>query len=85
MFRAENKTLSEAQADPSTIAIGCWRGRANISVMVTALDCQELLGRISMGVEEETKTSSSETKQSTTKADNIIEKVEDEVKEKTEP
>lgn len=29
------------------IAIGCWRGRTNISVMVNANDCQELLERVS--------------------------------------
>ncbi|GER26875.1 ribosomal RNA small subunit methyltransferase F [Striga asiatica] len=30
------------------IAIGCWRGRTNIAVMVTAVDCQELLERVSV-------------------------------------
>ncbi|PHT31271.1 hypothetical protein CQW23_27608 [Capsicum baccatum] len=84
VLNKENKTLSEAQADPSTIAIGCWRGRANISVMVTALDCQELLERMSMSVEEETKASSPEIKPSTNKADEIVELVDDEVKENTE-
>ncbi|MCD7471915.1 hypothetical protein HAX54_012711 [Datura stramonium] len=84
VLNKENKTLSEAQADPSTIAIGCWRGRSNISVMVTALDCQELLERMSMGVEEETKSSSPEIKPSTNKADEIVEAVEDELKEDTE-
>ncbi|KAL3355377.1 hypothetical protein AABB24_019446 [Solanum stoloniferum] len=84
VLNKENKTLSEAQADPSTITIGCWRGRANISVMVTALDCQELLERMSMGVEEETKASSPEIMPSTNKADEMVETVEDEVKENTE-
>lgn len=32
--------------DASTIAVGCWRGRTNVAVMVTALDCQELLERL---------------------------------------
>lgn len=32
--------------DESTIAIGCWKGRARLSVMVTAMDCQELLERL---------------------------------------
>ncbi|KAF3650357.1 hypothetical protein FXO38_17198 [Capsicum annuum] len=68
----ENKTLSEAQADPSAITIGCWRGKANISVMVTALDCQELLDRMSMGMEEETKAFSLKIKPSTNKADEIV-------------
>ncbi|PHT64937.1 hypothetical protein T459_29362 [Capsicum annuum] len=84
VLNKENKTLSEAQADPSTIAIGCWRGRANISVMVTALDCQELLERMSMSVAEETKASSPEIKPSTNKADEIVELVDDEVKENIE-
>ncbi|XP_059307462.1 uncharacterized protein LOC132059021 [Lycium ferocissimum] len=84
VLNKENKTLSEAQADPSTIAIGCWRGRANISVMVTALDCQELLERMSMGVEGETNPSLPEIEPSSTKADEIVEAVEDEVKENTE-
>ncbi|KAK6923360.1 SAM-dependent methyltransferase RsmB/NOP2-type [Dillenia turbinata] len=34
--------------DSSTIAIGCWRGRASITVMVTATDCQELLERLNI-------------------------------------
>ncbi|KAG5058289.1 hypothetical protein JHK86_013285 [Glycine max] len=34
------------QVDESTIAIGCWKGRARLSVMVTAMDCQELLERL---------------------------------------
>ncbi|KAM7529315.1 hypothetical protein LguiB_032725 [Lonicera macranthoides] len=38
--------LDPTQVDASTIAIGCWRGRTNVSVMVTALDCQELLERL---------------------------------------
>ncbi|KAK4356264.1 hypothetical protein RND71_025235 [Anisodus tanguticus] len=80
----ENKTLSEAQADPSTIAIRCWRGRSNISVMVTSLDYKELLERMSMGVEEEKDSSLPETEPSTTKEDEIVEVVEDEVKDDTE-
>ena len=39
------------QVDASTIAIGCWRGRTNISVMVTAIDCQEMLERLSVRME----------------------------------
>lgn len=37
---------SDAEAENSSIAIGCWRGRASLSVMVTAIDCQELLERL---------------------------------------
>ncbi|KAF8018484.1 hypothetical protein BT93_H3384 [Corymbia citriodora subsp. variegata] len=35
----------------SPIAIGCWRGKATLSVMVTALDCQELLERLLLRME----------------------------------
>ncbi|KAI8029391.1 tRNA (cytosine(34)-C(5))-methyltransferase [Camellia lanceoleosa] len=35
------------KVDASTIAIGCWRGRTNVSVMVTAIDCREMLERLS--------------------------------------
>ncbi|XP_025639432.1 uncharacterized protein [Arachis hypogaea] len=34
------------QVDDSTIAIGCWKGRSRLNVMVTAMDCQELLERL---------------------------------------
>ncbi|KAF2316057.1 hypothetical protein GH714_040852 [Hevea brasiliensis] len=48
------KTLSDPiQLDASTIAIGCWKGRASLSVMVTAIDCQELLERLSARMETE--------------------------------
>ncbi|KZV53762.1 tRNA (cytosine(34)-C(5))-methyltransferase [Dorcoceras hygrometricum] len=30
------------------VAIGCWRGRTNVTVMLAALDCQELLERMSI-------------------------------------
>ncbi|XP_030463257.2 uncharacterized protein LOC115683020 isoform X2 [Syzygium oleosum] len=35
----------------SPIAIGCWRGKASLSVMVTAIDCQELLERLLLRME----------------------------------
>lgn len=38
--------LESFQVDESTIAIGCWKGRASLTVMVTATDCQELLERL---------------------------------------
>lgn len=48
---AVDRTLSDPpQVDGSTIAIGCWRGRTNISVMVTAIECQEMLERLSVRV-----------------------------------
>ncbi|XP_050371787.1 uncharacterized protein LOC126789672 [Argentina anserina] len=39
------------QVDESTIAIGCWKGQNSLSMMVTALDCQELLERLLMRIE----------------------------------
>ncbi|CAN4097302.1 unnamed protein product [Withania somnifera] len=53
ILNKDNKTLSEPQVDASTIAIGCWRGRNSITVMVIALDCQELLERMLMYLEED--------------------------------
>jgi multisite-specific tRNA:(cytosine-C5)-methyltransferase len=41
------------QVNESTIAIGCWKGRASLTVMVTAIDCQELLERLLMHKEPE--------------------------------
>ncbi|KAF5749781.1 tRNA (cytosine(34)-C(5))-methyltransferase [Tripterygium wilfordii] len=46
-FFADGQASSDPiQVDASTIAIGCWKGRGSLSVMVTAIDCQELLGRL---------------------------------------
>ncbi|KAL7143955.1 hypothetical protein ABFS83_08G226200 [Erythranthe nasuta] len=48
ILNRENGGSSDSlQEDTKPIAIGCWRGRTNVSVMVTALDCQELLERVS--------------------------------------
>ncbi|KAK6125801.1 hypothetical protein DH2020_040457 [Rehmannia glutinosa] len=44
----KGQVLSDSSQDVTPIAIGCWRGRTNVAVMVTALDCQELLERVSM-------------------------------------
>ncbi|KAK4256674.1 hypothetical protein QN277_006366 [Acacia crassicarpa] len=38
--------LESFQVDESTIAIGGWKGRASLTVMVTETDCQELLERL---------------------------------------
>lgn len=45
--------------DESTIAIGCWKGRASLTVMVGALECQELLERLIMRLEKVTEKDSS--------------------------
>ncbi|KAK7318639.1 hypothetical protein RJT34_03343 [Clitoria ternatea] len=34
------------KVDESTIAIGCWKGRARLTLMITAMDGQELLERL---------------------------------------
>ncbi|KAE9601260.1 hypothetical protein Lal_00023711 [Lupinus albus] len=42
-----NRSATESRkVDESTIAIGCWRGRVRLTVMVTTMDCQELLERL---------------------------------------
>ncbi|KAH9612105.1 hypothetical protein KSS87_002585 [Heliosperma pusillum] len=43
---ADQEVSTPPKMDSSTIAIGCWKGRSNINVMVTALDCQDLLERL---------------------------------------
>lgn len=50
--------------DGTTIAIGCWRGRTNISVMVTTIECQEMLERLSVRFETGNGSKLLETKQS---------------------
>ncbi|KAL2343084.1 hypothetical protein Fmac_004369 [Flemingia macrophylla] len=46
MSKGNSVDTEPLQVDESTIAIGCWKGRARLSVMVTAMDCQELLERL---------------------------------------
>lgn len=78
MFPADDKDLSEdQQVDASTVAIGCWRGRTNVAVMVTAIDCQELLERLSVLKATETAHNSS----SQLKADEFGHKNDSEIKE----
>ncbi|XP_051140976.1 uncharacterized protein LOC127258243 isoform X2 [Andrographis paniculata] len=43
VLKKEGQTSSDALPP---LAINCWRGRTNVSVMVTAIDCQELLERV---------------------------------------
>ena len=45
--------------DESTIAIGCWKGRASLTIMVGALECQELLERLLMCLDTVTEKDSS--------------------------
>ncbi|OMO73060.1 Bacterial Fmu (Sun)/eukaryotic nucleolar NOL1/Nop2p [Corchorus olitorius] len=61
ILREGGKTSSDhMQVDASTIAIGCWKGRASLSVMVTAIDCQELQERLSARMDAEKGTSAQE-------------------------
>ncbi|KAG2716682.1 hypothetical protein I3760_03G138900 [Carya illinoinensis] len=46
LSKGSRASLDSTQVDDSTIAIGCWKGRASLSVMVNAIECQELLERL---------------------------------------
>lgn len=70
--------------DASTIAVGCWRGKNSVSVMVTAVDCQELLERLLKPSETEKNSSVQETKPSTGEAIEVSETNDCESKEGTE-
>ncbi|KAJ4966009.1 hypothetical protein NE237_017858 [Protea cynaroides] len=49
VLRKEDEATSDPiQVDSSTIAIGCWKGKSNLAVMVSAVDSQELLQRLSV-------------------------------------
>ncbi|KAK9670696.1 hypothetical protein RND81_13G218800 [Saponaria officinalis] len=48
---AQQASSIHLKMDSSTIAIGCWKGRSNINVMVTALDCKDLLERLEKRME----------------------------------
>lgn len=45
--------MDHTHVDESTIAIGCWKGRGSLTVMVTGIDCQELLERLVIRMEAE--------------------------------
>ncbi|CAH9084943.1 unnamed protein product [Cuscuta europaea] len=73
ILKKESVGVSDpSQVDASTVAIGCWRGRTNVSVMVTSLDCQELLERMSLYTEEDTPLSLPDSKQSPTSDDELV-------------
>ncbi|XP_027335289.1 tRNA (cytosine(34)-C(5))-methyltransferase-like isoform X2 [Abrus precatorius] len=48
-----------SRVDESAIAIGCWKGRASLTVMVSVMECQELLERLSMRLDTVTEKDSS--------------------------
>lgn len=62
VMRDSKTMLDPTKVDASTIAIGCWKGRSNLNVMVTAIDCQELLERLSVRMEAEKGSSVQENK-----------------------
>ncbi|CAA7401641.1 unnamed protein product [Spirodela intermedia] len=61
-----DQTMEDAPVDASTVAIGCWKGKTNLSAMVSPVDSQELLARLSFKhkgsapVEEKAETGSEE-------------------------
>lgn len=77
--------LDPLKLDSSAIAIGCWRGRTNVAVMVTAIDCQELLERLLVRMETEKGSSLLEDKPSGNyEADEALKMTDTEVKEDTD-
>ncbi|KAK9285133.1 hypothetical protein L1049_024318 [Liquidambar formosana] len=72
VLRRGNQTLSDPiQVDASTIAIGCWKGRASLNVMVTAIECQELQERLLKRMETEEGSLVQENKPSNVEADDL--------------
>ncbi|XP_031491987.1 uncharacterized protein LOC116258757 isoform X1 [Nymphaea colorata] len=47
LHKGEGPVPDVIVVDGSTIAIGCWKGRTNLSIMVSQVECQELLDRLS--------------------------------------
>lgn len=62
----------QTQVDES-IAIGCWKGRASLSVMVTATDCQELQERLLTRMGPENGSLVQDEKPSNGEADEVLE------------
>ncbi|GAB4848718.1 hypothetical protein Ancab_003445 [Ancistrocladus abbreviatus] len=47
VLREAGQPLSDSiEVNSSTIVIGCWKGRSNTSVMVSEIDCRDLLERV---------------------------------------
>jgi multisite-specific tRNA:(cytosine-C5)-methyltransferase len=49
MVLVDDSQLGSEQfkVNSSTIAIGCWKGKASLTVMVTTVDCHQLIQRLS--------------------------------------
>lgn len=79
-------SVDPIQVDVSTIAIGCWKGRASLTVMVTAIECQEMLERLLMRLEGVNGTSPVENISSDVADESKVEESNDvEMNEETEP
>ncbi|KAH7520515.1 uncharacterized protein LOC107425311 [Ziziphus jujuba] len=68
VLRKDDNASLDGEIDGSTIAIGCWKGRASLTVMVTAIDCQELLERLVIRMETEKESSVKEVEPSNLEA-----------------
>lgn len=42
----EKDGCEAVKVNSSTIAIGCWKGKASLTVMVTTVDCDQLLQKL---------------------------------------
>lgn len=79
-------SVDPIQVDVSTIAIGCWKGRASLTVMVTAIECQEMQERLLMRLEGVNGTSPVENISSDVADESKVEESNDvEMNEETEP
>ncbi|XP_065632903.1 uncharacterized protein LOC111994621 [Quercus suber] len=72
LSRGSNASMDQTQVDES-IAIGCWKGRASLSVMVTATDCQELQERLLTRMGPENGSLVQDEKPSNGEADEVLE------------
>lgn len=72
LSRGSNASMDQTQVDES-IAIGCWKGRASLSVMVTATDCQELQERLLTRMGPENSSLVQDEKPSNGEADEVLE------------
>ncbi|KAK9165744.1 hypothetical protein Scep_000935 [Stephania cephalantha] len=60
---------SPLPVDASTVAIGCWKGKTNVSAMVSPTDSQELLERLCVHLEKKGNSSAQENNHCDSKAD----------------
>ncbi|XP_027179876.1 tRNA (cytosine(34)-C(5))-methyltransferase-like [Coffea eugenioides] len=81
LIKDNQKAPDTYQVDASSTAIGCWRGRNSISVMVTAIDCQELLERMPMHLETDLASSEENKPSSVQAAEAVVEMKDAEIKE----